>query len=232
MAIQTDGQNGSASLYIIFFDADLPKCPLDEHFLICLKPYARLVFPGRINYFALHPDRLAAMRPQFCSGPETHRVRLLFENVQRSVPQRMRDPELYMYVGMLSEALYPGKPCVFFTGDRKQGRKRTSAPAIAPRVSARYGLSDSGRIGFPPVWRVAQQGADIIFQRQNSEHLRGFPYIMREEFEQDGYEGLVIKRIPIVQLGQHSSKDSHKRIAEQIIAWFFNETGVSVSIAR
>lgn len=218
-------------LIAVFFDMNLPGEPLRKY-LACIKPYARLWFANEPNYFTLHPDAFNRIKSRFLSDTETPFLWNFFQKIHTTRPTIMADHELYLYIGMLAELFYPETPCVFFTGDRHGGK-----------IRKRGGNASNGRrtvlpeetipCGFPRVLRAIRvlnkEGtAYDEFEIQPYESLRGFPGVMRCEFEREEYQGIILRNIPIVQVGTHGSDIAHRIIAEQVIRWFNRSTGKAI----
>lgn len=220
------------SLITIFFDMNLPGEPLRKY-LACIKPYARLWFANEPNYFTLHSGAFNLIKNRFLFDTETPFLRSFFQKVQTTRPTIMADHELYLYIGMLAELFYPETPCVFFTGDRHGGKIR-KRKGNAPNGRRTALPKETIPCGFPRVLRAIRvlnkEGmAHDEFEIQSYESLRGFPGVMRCEFEREEYQGIILKNIPIVQVGTHGSDIAHRIIAEQVIKWFNRSTGKAIA---
>lgn len=220
-------------LMAIFFDANLPCGPLREY-LACIEPYARLWFTNEPNYFTLHPNTFEPIKNRFLSNNETPFLHGFFQKIQTSRPTIMKDHELYLYIGMLAELFYPEVPCVFFTGDRRRDKKNKAkkpqkgVPHGQRTVVAKKISHDSPRVF--RVFRILDKEGVLHdeFKIQPHESQHGFPQVLRREFEEEGYQGIVLRNIPIIQVGTHGSDVAHRIIAEQIIAWFNRVTGQAI----
>lgn len=87
--------------------------------------------------------------------------------------------------------------------------------------------------GFPRVLRAIRvlnkEGmAHDEFEIQSYGSLCGLPGVMRCEFEREEYQGIILRNIPIVQVGTHGSDIAHRIIAEQVIKWFNRSTGKAI----
>lgn len=218
------GDSGHAQkpLITIFFDMNLPGEPL-RRYLADIKPHARLWFANEPNYFTLHPDAFEPIKYRLLSDVETPFLRNFFQKIRTIRPTIMADHELYMYIGMLAELFYPETPCVFFTGDRHGGKTRKQKNGGQRGQPAGQPQKILG--GFPRVLRAVRildkkNAAHDTFEIQQYEFLRGFPQMVRHEFEKEEYQGIILRSIPVVQVGTHGSDIAHRIIAEQVIAYF------------